>query len=374
MEGMGIDHDKLFSGAYKGKRVLITGDTGFKGSWLAIWLKQLGADVYGYSLPPRSEDENFAQCSLASFIHHHDGDVRDRKALLDYFMEVKPVFAFHLAAQAIVLDSYDDPHYTFETNMMGVVNFFEAVRQTSSVKVAVNITSDKCYRNNEWLWGYREVDPMGGHDPYSASKGCSELITHAYLNSFFLAKGGCRIASARAGNVIGGGDWGPYRIVPDFFRAFKERRELVIRNPEAVRPWQHVLEPLSGYLLLAAKLRKEGERFSGGWNFGPVDTNSHTVRELIDGIIDVTGKGRYKALKTEEARHEATMLKLDISKARALLKWKPVLTFGETVEFTARGYLDELEGAPSLLACRKAQLEQYIQLAAARTSSPHPFS
>ena len=348
------------------KRVLITGETGFKGSWLAIWLKAMGAEVWGYALPPRSDYENFARCGLGSVIHHQDGDIRDGEALLGYFQKVQPDMAFHLAAQAIVLDSYDEPHYTFETNLMGTVNFFEAVRKTHSLKAAVNITSDKCYQNNEWLWGYRENDPMGGHDPYSASKGCSELITQSYLHSFFQAKGSCPIASARAGNVIGGGDQAPYRIVPDFFRALKENRDLIIRNPEAVRPWQHVLEPLSGYLLLGSKLLREGVSFSGGWNFGPVETNTCTVRELIESIMQITGRGNYSAPPVEKAPHEARLLKLDISKANALLRWKPALNFRETVEFTARGYMDELDGKADLHACRLAQLDQYLQLAAER--------
>jgi CDP-glucose 4,6-dehydratase len=366
MESMGIDTNRFFAGTYNNKRVLITGDTGFKGSWLAIWLKAMGAEVWGYALPPRSDFENFARCGMGSAIHHQDGDIRDGEALLGYFQKVQPDMAFHLAAQAIVLDSYDEPHYTFETNLMGAVNFFEAVRKTPSVKAAVNITSDKCYQNNEWLWGYRENDPMGGNDPYSASKGCSELITHSYHHSFFRGDGSCHVASARAGNVIGGGDWAPYRIVPDFFRAIKENQELIIRNPEAVRPWQHVLEPLGGYLLLGAMLLQEGERFSGGWNFGPADTNNCQVKQLIESIIRVTGKGNYIVPLQEKAPHEAQMLKLDISKASTLLNWKPVLNFGETVEFTANGYMEELMGKDNLYECRLAQLDQYLQLAAGR--------
>ncbi len=364
MESMAIEPHHLFSGIYRGKRVLITGDTGFKGSWLAIWLKLMGADVYGYALPPKSDVENYSRCNLGTVIHHRDGDVRDRDALLGYFGEVQPEIAFHLAAQAIVLDSYDQPRDTFETNLMGVVNFFEAVRATPSVMAAINITSDKCYQNNEWLWGYRENDPMGGNDPYSASKGCSELITQSYLRSFFPAPGKCHIASARAGNVIGGGDWAPYRIVPDFFRALAENKTLLIRNPDAVRPWQHVLEPLSGYLLLAARLFDDGSRFAGGWNFGPVETNTCAVRELIEKLISISGRGSYSVPPSEKAPHEAQLLKLDISKANTLLKWRPVLSFRETVEFTASGYMDELTGNSNLYACRLAQLEQYIRLAA----------
>lgn len=357
---MGIDKDQLFSGVFKGKRVLITGDTGFKGSWLAIWLTELGAKVYGYALPPRSESENYAICKLGAHIQHQDGDIRDADAMLKFFQKVQPEMAFHLAAQAIVLDSYDRPHYTFETNLMGVVNFFEAVRKTPSVRTAVNITSDKCYQNNEWVWGYRENDPMGGHDPYSASKGCSELITQSYIHSFFSSGGSCAVASARAGNVIGGGDWAPYRIVPDFFRAVRENKKLIIRNPEAVRPWQHVLEPLGGYLLLASKLWTDGAAFSGGWNFGPVETNCATVRELIESIIRITGTGGYEVPSTGKPPHEARLLKLDISKANALLKWRPVLNFEETVEVTAKGYIDAFQPVKNIYQKRRDQIDDYI--------------
>lgn len=359
MENMGIDLTGLYSGVYRGKKVLITGDTGFKGSWLAIWLTEMGAKVYGYALPPKSAMDNFVVCDLASRIHHQDGDIRDAAALLAFFQKVQPDIAFHLAAQPIVLESYENPHYTFETNMMGVVNFFEVVRKTHSVKAAVNITSDKCYQNNEWVWGYRENDPMGGHDPYSASKGCSELITQSYTRSFFSASGTCAVASARAGNVIGGGDWAPYRIVPDFFRAVMENKKLVIRNPDAIRPWQHVLEPLGGYLLLGSKLLTEGKVFSGGWNFGPVETNHATVRELIESIIRITGKGGFEVPASGEGLHEATLLKLDISKANLYLQWRPVLDFNETIEFTTHGYSDEMENDHDIFNRRVEQIRQY---------------
>ena len=218
-----------FNGIYKGKKVLITGDTGFKGSWLSIWLKELGAEVYGYALPAKSDKDNFERCNLKSIIHHKDGDIRDKETVVKYFQEVGPDICFHLAAQPLVLESYENPHYTFETNLMGAVNFFEAVRNTKTVKAAINITSDKCYHNNEWNWGYRENEPMGGDDPYSASKGCSELISNAYQKSFFNSDSHCKIATARAGNVIGGGDWAENRIVPDFFRALNENKNLKLQ-------------------------------------------------------------------------------------------------------------------------------------------------
>jgi CDP-glucose 4,6-dehydratase len=352
---------KLFNNIFENKKVLITGDTGFKGSWLAIWLKELGAEVFSYALPPQREEDNFVKCNLNNIICHQDGDIRDRVKLNDYFVKVQPEIAFHLAAQPLVLESYKNPHYTFETNIMGTVNFFEAIRNTKSIKAAVNITSDKCYQNNEWIWGYRENDPMGGKDPYSASKGCSELVTNAYLSSFFTNHTHCSIATARAGNVIGGGDWAENRIVPDFFRALKKGQSLVIRNPKATRPWQHVLEPLSGYLSLAAKLYKDGNKYSGGWNFGPLDQANHSVSTLVNEIIRYLGNGQAIFEEKIEKLHEANLLKLDISKAVQKLNWKPVLDFKETVEFTVNGYVDEDKS--DTYDKRKNQIESYIELA-----------
>jgi len=327
-----------FYNLYEGKRVLITGDTGFKGSWLAIWLKELGAEVFGYALPAKRSEDNFVVSWLDSKIIHRDGDIRDKESLHLFFKEVQPDITFHLAAQPLVIDSYKDPHTTFETNLMGTVNFFEAVRATSSVKVALNITSDKCYNNNEWVWGYRENDPMGGKDPYSASKGCSELISSSYINSFFNETTTPNVATARAGNVIGAGDWAENRIVPDFFRAIKLNQSLYLRYPNATRPWQHVLEPLSGYLLLGAKLFSEGKGFSGGWNFGPLGTANKTVLELVNSMIETLKKGVVEVSKDNHL-HEASLLQLDISKAETLLKWEPVLDFYQTVDFTVKGYL-----------------------------------
>jgi CDP-glucose 4,6-dehydratase len=354
----------LFNNLYKNKKVLITGDTGFKGSWLAIWLKELGADVFGYALPPQKKEDNFVKCNLMEKIHHFDSDIRDVSNLLSYFEEVKPEFVFHLAAQPIVLESYKNPHYTFETNVMGAVNFFEAVRKTPSVKVAVNITSDKCYQNNEWVWGYRESDPIGGNDPYSASKGCSELITNSYIHSYFNNNSNCVVASVRAGNVIGGGDWAEHRIIPDFFRALRKGEPLIIRNPKATRPWQHVLEPLSGYLNLAAKLRRDGYDYSGNWNFGPLDQSNYSVSALVNEIIKYLGKGQAIFDEVNEMPHEANILKLDISKAVQKLKWEPVLNFKETVKFTVNGYTDEETG--NTYDQRKNQIQDYIELASQR--------
>ncbi|MES2454330.1 MAG: CDP-glucose 4,6-dehydratase [Bacteroidota bacterium] len=351
-----------FYETYKGKKVLITGHTGFKGSWLAIWLKELGAEVYGYALAPYTEMDNFVTTNLSNEMHHLEGDIRDGAKLKGYFQEVSPDFAFHLAAQPLVLLSYSDPVGTFDVNLMGVVNFFEAVRATPSVKAAINITTDKCYDNREWVWGYRENDPMGGKDPYSASKGCSELITHSYLESFFRNEGTCNIGSARAGNVIGGGDWAKDRIIPDYFRAVKESRKLEIRNPYATRPWQHVLEPLSGYLDLCAALYNRGKSLSGGWNFGPEYSTNYSVKELIDAMLKLDDRGGYTIPAGASKLHEAVLLKLDISKAVGLLNWKPVLSFDETVEFTLKGYQDDIEGT-RVYTKRVSQIKEYTSKA-----------
>ncbi len=348
-----------FRNCYQGKKVLITGHTGFKGSWLAIWLKELGAEVFGYALPPYSQADNFVTCGLANKIHHEIGDVRNAAKLNEYFQKVQPDIAFHLAAQPLVLLSYAEPAATFETNLMGTVNFFEAVRNTPSVKAAVNITSDKCYDNQEWVWGYRENDPMGGHDPYSASKGCAELITAAYINSYFNQTDSRAVASGRAGNVIGGGDWAADRIVPDYFRAVRSGEKLVLRNPNATRPWQHVLEPLSGYLNLGAMLFLQGKKYAGGWNFGPNDGNNYSVGELINKIKAIENTGDYITSANTFNLHEATFLKLDISKAINLLKWQPVLTFDETVAFTVAGYQAETN-KQDVLASRIEQIKAYV--------------
>lgn len=355
-----------FWNCYQGKRVLLTGHTGFKGSWLAIWLKELGAEVYGYALPPYSEADNFVTCELAKEINHFEGDVRDTIKLKHYFGQVQPDIAFHLAAQPLVLLSYASPAETFEINLMGTVNFFEAVRKTPSVKAAVNITSDKCYDNKEWVWGYRENDAMGGKDPYSASKGCAELITSSYIDSYFNQENACSIASARAGNVIGGGDWAADRIVPDYFRAVDSGVKIVLRNPNATRPWQHVLEPLSGYLTLGAMLFLQGKKFMGGWNFGPKDNNNYSVKELIAKIHCLENSVNYTSSENSAKLHEANFLKLDISKSVNLLKWKPVLSFEETVKFTVEGYQAEKNGQ-NVLANRIQQIQMYCNIAKLQT-------
>lgn len=352
----------IFNSIYKGKTVLVTGDTGFKGSWLAIWLLNLGADVIGYALNPKTERDNYVICNLGDKITHIDGDIRDYQTLLKVFSKYEPEIVFHLAAQSLVLDSYKDPLYTYGTNVMGTVNFFEAVRHTPSVKVAINITSDKCYENREWVYGYREVDQVGGKDPYSASKGASEIITSSYRHSFFNQDNTAHIASVRAGNVIGGGDWANHRIFPDCTRALLNDKPIVIRNPEAVRPWQHVLEPLSGYLMLGSLLYREGKKYSGAWNFGPLSKNMVSVRQLVEETIKQWGTGRYIVENETDNSLEASFLDLDISKAVNILNWCPVLDFRQTIMFSIDEYkVDDLSGE-EVFNQRIDHINDYIEL------------
>jgi CDP-glucose 4,6-dehydratase len=349
----------LFNNTFKNKKILVTGDTGFKGSWMCIWLKELGADVYGYALPPLTKKDNFVTTNLSEKINHQDGDVRNLGQLKSYFNTVQPDIAFHLAAQPLVIESYQNPHYNFETNLMGTVNFFEAVRDCTSVKVAINITTDKCYQNNEWLWGYRENDAMGGDDPYSASKGCSELITNSYIKSFFTKEGTAHVASGRAGNVIGGGDWADNRIIPDMMRAHESNQISEIRNPNSVRPWQFVLEPIFGYLKLAEKLLIEGEKFAGGWNFGPSAFENYSVGDVVNEVKKIIPSIKIDAPLSAEKLHEAGLLKLDITKAVNYLGWKPKLNFEETIKSTIEGYLDELSNLNNIYDCRVNQIKSY---------------
>jgi CDP-glucose 4,6-dehydratase len=351
----------IFNNVYAGKKVLVTGDTGFKGSWLCIWLKEMGADVYGYALPPLTQLDNYVTCGIEKKIHHIDGDIRDKQKLQDYFNKINPDIAFHLAAQPLVIDSYQNPHYNFDTNLMGTVNFFEAVRNCASVKVAINVTTDKCYQNNEWVWGYRENEAMGGDDPYSASKGCSELITNSYLKSFFSKEKTCHIGSGRAGNVIGGGDWAENRIIPDIIRGFKNSKPIVVRNPDSVRPWQHVLEPLSGYLKLGEKLFTGGKRFSGGWNFGPAAYENYTVGDVVNEVRKNIPSIKIEAPAQTEKLHEAGLLKLDITKAVNQLDWKPRLNFEQTIKFTVDGYLSELKNNSDVYDGRIEQIKKYCE-------------
>ena len=372
----------MFKELYKNKKVLITGHTGFKGSWLAIWLKELGANVIGYSLDPPSEPNNFIATKLQEKITHIHGDIRDLDRLMETFKNYQPEFVFHLAAQPLVRLSYNEPKLTFDTNVGGTVNVFEAVRKAPSVKVLVNITSDKCYENKEWIWGYRENDPMGGHDPYSASKGCAELVFSAYLKSFFSQNAAQKTiigaASARAGNVIGGGDWGAARLVPDCIRALSCGQKIGIRSPYAVRPWQHVLEPLGGYLLLGASLWQDPQKYSGPWNFGP-DNGSHlTVAEMAERLIKYWGSGTWEdifnptnsmnSINTTNALHEAKLLKLNCDKAHAELNWHSVLTIDECLQMTADWYKIFYAGSSheSIYKFCTQQIAEYVERARKR--------
>ena len=345
---------------YSGKRVLVTGHTGFKGGWLAHWLKTLGADVAGYSLPPEASPNLFEAGAVARGVTSVLGDVRDLAALSQLVADHRPEVVFHLAAQALVRRSYREPVETFATNVMGTVNLLEACRRAGSPRAVVVVTSDKCYENREWVWGYREQDALGGFDPYSSSKACAELATAAYRRSFFEAETGVGIATARAGNVIGGGDWAEDRLVPDLVRARVSGTPVVIRNPTSTRPWQHVLEPLAGYLLLAQKLWEDPAPHSGPWNFGPDAGESVPVIEVARVFARELGV----ALETpeQEAVHEARSLKLDSSRAKLLLGWKPRLTLDESLTLTARwyrAYLDDSASAPRML---DEQIEHYSGL------------
>ena len=327
---------------YKDKKVLITGHTGFKGSWLSIWLKMLGAEVIGYALEPYTERDNFVVTKLQHKINHIVGDVRDYQNLLNVFTKYKPEFVFHLAAQPLVRESYVNPKETYDVNIGGTVNVLECCRLTESVKVIVNVTTDKCYENKEWIWGYRENDRLGGYDPYSSSKAGSEIVTTAYRQSFFdpqkVSEHGKGLASARAGNVIGGGDWQTDRLIPDCVRALEKNEPVVIRNPNAYRPWQHVLEPLYGYLLLASKMLEEPRIYCDAWNFGPEAKSLKSVSEVADLVFENWGNGSWESHLDENAPHESNTLRLDITKASTLLDWSCVLIIKEAVQITIDWY------------------------------------
>lgn len=333
---------KMFKDIYKNKSVLITGNTGFKGSWLTVLLIELGAKVIGYSLKPYTNPNMFNVLQLGKKITHITGDTRDEHTLKNVLKKYKPEIVFHLAAQPLVRLSYKEPKLTYETNILGLVNLLEAVKGTEGVKVVVNVTSDKCYDNKELIYGYRETDPMGGYDPYSSSKGAAEIITAAYRSSFFNPKEygkkhNVALASVRAGNVIGGGDWSSDRIIPDCMRALMRNETIVIRDPKSLRPWQYVLEPLSGYLWLGVLMLQNGKKYSDGWNFGPIDDDLLTVEELVKTVINLWGKGKYK-VKGDNKYYESKLLKLDISKSFFKLKWKPVYRIDKALENTVYWY------------------------------------
>lgn len=308
---------------WQGKRVFVTGHTGFKGSWLTLWLHSMGASVKGLALEPPTEPALFRVARIEGEIESEIGDIRDRATVETSIRAFNPDILIHMAAQPLVRLSYREPVETYATNVMGTVHVLEAARRCSNLRAIVNVTTDKCYENREWDWGYRENEPMGGFDPYSNSKGCSELVTAAYRQSFFSAPDSPALASARAGNVIGGGDWAEDRLIPDILRAFESGKSVTIRNPFATRPWQHVLEPLSGYLLLAERAYTSGLELAQGWNFGPADDDVQPVQWILNHMVERWGQGASWTLETSQQPHEAQLLKLDISKARAKLKWRP---------------------------------------------------
>jgi CDP-glucose 4,6-dehydratase len=347
---------------FRGKRVFLTGDTGFKGSWLALWLAESGAEVYGYALPPLQENDHFKLIGIGNRIQHLDGDIRDRDKMSEFFHQAQPEFVFHLAAQALVRQSYRNPQETFETNVSGSVNLLECVRETPSVKALIYVTSDKCYRNREWIWGYRENDELGGHDPYSASKAAAEIVFSAYGNSFFKSRPDFGYASVRAGNVIGGGDWSEDRIVPDCMRALGKDKTIVLRKPQSTRPWQHVLEPLSGYLTLAAALGQEPQKFSGAWNFGPQGEATRSVKDLAQAIVARWGSGEIEIQGLADDPHEAGLLHLNCDKANHRLGWLPRWNFERTVTETVDWYRALLSGE-SVAKVSIKQLKLYMETA-----------
>lgn len=351
----------MFGNVYKGRKVLVTGHTGFKGSWLVLWLLNLGAKVIGYSsnIPTSPNHHEILNLDFETIW----GDIRNLEKLQKTFETFQPDIIFHMAAQSLVRKSYRDPVETFETNVIGTVNVFEACRQTDSVRAIVNITSDKCYENKEWVWGYRENDPIAGHDPYSASKGCAESVTASYRMSFFpigeyQQSHQTLVSSVRSGNVIGGGDWGEDRLVPDIMRAASQNRKAIIRNLHSIRPWQHVLEPLAGYLLLGQRLLENKKEFSGSWNFGPNHDRHIQVLDVVEEMQKHWGRIDFRLADDEQNLHEANWLKLDCSKAHAELGWKPVLNSSTTFASTALWYREFYESGRVL---SQEQLDKYTK-------------
>ncbi len=349
---------------WKNKKVFLTGHTGFKGSWLSVWLASLGANVYGYALEPSTSPALFNILNLKNKVDHYVGDIRDLETLQKRIKQVRPDIVIHMAAQPLVRYSYKNPLETYQTNVMGTVHLLESVRDCDSVKVILNVTTDKCYENKEWVWGYREDEPLGGYDPYSNSKACSELVTSAYRNSYFnpgeYSSHGKAIASARAGNVIGGGDWAEDRLVPDILKALINNRKIEIRNPSASRPWQHVLEPLSGYLILVEKLWDDPIKYPGAWNFGPYDQDVKPVKYLVEYLTKIWPMSAGWINDHNDHPHEAGLLKLDISKSVNLLGWKPKWMINQTLNAIVNWYQAHINQA-DMLAKTLEQIEQYTE-------------
>jgi len=354
-----------FQSIYSGKSILITGHTGFKGSWLATWLGILGAKVIGVALEPHSQPSHFEVAELSGFLENHVLDIRNGDALKELVSQTQPAFVFHLAAQALVRQSYDDPVATYQTNSMGTLNLLEALRPLKKKCTAVLITSDKCYDNVECVWGYRETDSLGGPDPYSASKGAAELVIRSHVKSFFPKDGFVRIAVGRAGNVIGGGDWASDRIVPDCVRSVAKGETVQLRNPQATRPWQHVLEPLRGYLTLASQLSKNPDLHGEAFNFGPPAHQNNTVLELVQMMSGHWDQVRWEDISAsgiEEQPYESGLLKLNCDKALHFLYWQAILSFKETVKMTAEWYRSYYENPSNIRNVTLAQIEEYESL------------
>jgi len=354
---------------WQGRRVLITGHTGFKGSWLSLWLQHLGADVVGVALDPPTNPNLYQSASVADGMVSLRTDIRNGDEIKQIFRQHKPEIVFHLAAQPLVRYSYDHPVETYETNVMGSLHVLEGMRAVDSVVAAVMITTDKCYENREWVWGYRENDPMGGHDPYSSSKGAAELLIASYRDSYYpaehYAEHHTAIASVRAGNVIGGGDWAEDRLIPDLIRAFQQGEEVLIRSPRATRPWQHVLEPLAGYLMLAEKLANEGVEWSGGWNFGPFDQDAQPVEWICEQMVQLwDGEVKWR-IDGASHPHEAHYLKLDCSKANTILKWMPQWNLKQALQLIVEWHQEEMKGVSGKVLCLR-QIESYMELMRSR--------
>ncbi|MCE5286378.1 MAG: CDP-glucose 4,6-dehydratase [Pelosinus sp.] len=349
---------------WQGKKVFLTGHTGFKGSWLSLWLHSMEAEVTGYALHPPTQPSLFELCHIEQLMHSVVGDVRDAENLQRAMAEAQPEIVIHMAAQPLVRDSYRIPAETYAINVMGTVNLFEAVRHCKSVKAVVNVTTDKCYQNREWVWGYRENEPMGGYDPYSNSKACSELVTSSYRNSFFhpvkYAEHGVAVASARAGNVIGGGDWAADRLIPDCINSLINGERILIRSPHAIRPWQHVLEPLSGYLLLAQKLYEEGIAFAEGWNFGPNDSDAKPVEWIVQRLCKQWGESASYEIDKGPQPHEANYLKLDCSKAHMNLGWQPKWSLDQALDKIIE-WVHAYQSHEDMRAICLKQINQYIK-------------
>jgi CDP-glucose 4,6-dehydratase len=350
---------------WKGRKVFVTGHTGFKGSWLCLWLQRLSADVVGYALAPPTRPSLFEAAKVAAGMTSIVGDVRDYTLLRSSLEHHRPDVVFHLAAQSVVRQSYDDPVDTYSTNVMGTVHVLDAMRRIPGHAAIINVTSDKCYRNNEWPWGYRENDRLGGHDPYSNSKACSELVTQAFADSYFVATAadaasGKSVATARAGNVIGGGDWTRDQLVPDAVGALRDRRPVVLRNPRAIRPWQFVLDCLCGYLTLAERLSSDGPRYAGAWNFGPRQDDMLTVQALVERLIAKWPDSGNWAQDPGAHPHEAALLRLDTSKSQQQLDWTPRLTLTETVDWIVEWYDGYFNGGDARTLCLE-QLQRFEQ-------------